>query len=132
MSPRINPIQVKSRSTLHHGSLGPSLKQNKRNLKQPNRVLCSRIELPPFLIQHWVKVPTIDGARKIFAKFKPLKQLFRCFSANFLTIYSRLNTNSPALSIYFCLCHICITTASCHLSSSFLQHLSLKFYLLKW
>ena len=30
-------------------------------------------------------------------KFKPLKQLFRCFPANFLTIYSRLNTNSSVL-----------------------------------
>ena len=38
-------------------------------------------------------------AKKIFAKFKPLKQLFPCFSANFLTIYSRLNTSSPVLFI---------------------------------
>ena len=36
---------------------------------------------------------------KFFAKFKPLKQLFRCFLVNFFTIYSRLNTNSPVLFI---------------------------------
>ena len=29
-------LQVKSRSMLHHGSVGAILKQNKRNLKKPN------------------------------------------------------------------------------------------------
>ena len=29
-------VQVKSRGLLHHGSVGASLKQNKRNLRKPN------------------------------------------------------------------------------------------------
>ena len=36
LPPRIFSVQVKSRSMLHHGSVGASLKQNKRNLKEPN------------------------------------------------------------------------------------------------
>ena len=36
LPPRIISVQVKSRSMLYHGSVGASLKQNKRNLKKPN------------------------------------------------------------------------------------------------
>ena len=36
LPPHIISIQVKSWSMLHHGSVGASLKQNKRNLKKPN------------------------------------------------------------------------------------------------
>ena len=36
LPPHIISVQVKSRSMLHHGSVGASLKQNKRNLKKPN------------------------------------------------------------------------------------------------
>ena len=36
LPPRIIFVQVKSRNILHHGSVGASLKQNKRNLKKPN------------------------------------------------------------------------------------------------
>ena len=35
LPPHITSVQVKSRSMLHHGSVGASLKQNKRNLKKP-------------------------------------------------------------------------------------------------
>ena len=34
--PHIISVQEKSRSMLHHGSVGASLKQNKRNIKKPN------------------------------------------------------------------------------------------------
>ena len=36
LPPHISSAQVKSRSMLHHGSVGASLKQNKRNLKKRN------------------------------------------------------------------------------------------------
>ena len=36
LPPHIISVQVKSRSMLHHGSAGASLKQNKRKLKKPN------------------------------------------------------------------------------------------------
>ena len=36
LPPHIISIQVKSRSMLHHGSVGASLKQNKKYLKKPN------------------------------------------------------------------------------------------------
>ena len=36
LPPHIISVQVKSRSMLHHGSVGASLKQNKRNIKKPN------------------------------------------------------------------------------------------------
>ena len=36
LPPHIISVQVKSRSMLPHGSVGASLKQNKRNLKKPN------------------------------------------------------------------------------------------------
>ena len=59
------------------------------------RVLCSQIFVP---VSNIGLSPPWLGA-KFFAKFKPLKQLFRCFLVNFFTIYSRLNTNSPVLFI---------------------------------
>ena len=34
LPPDIISVQVKSRNMLHHGSVGASLKQNKRNLKK--------------------------------------------------------------------------------------------------
>ena len=34
--PHICSVQVKSRSMLHHGSVGGNFKKNKRNLKRPN------------------------------------------------------------------------------------------------
>ena len=34
--PHIISVQGKSRSMLHHGSVGASLKQNKRNIRKPN------------------------------------------------------------------------------------------------
>ena len=36
LPPHIISVQVNSRNMLHHGSVGASLKQNKRNLKKPN------------------------------------------------------------------------------------------------
>ena len=36
LPPHIIPLQVKSQSMLHHGSVGASIKQNKRNLNKPN------------------------------------------------------------------------------------------------
>ena len=36
LPPHIISVQVKSWSMLHHGSVGASLKQNKRNIKKPN------------------------------------------------------------------------------------------------
>ena len=53
------------------------------NNRHQSRVLYSRILLPPFLYMIELKSPPWWEINKNFAKLKPLKQLFCCFSANF-------------------------------------------------
>ena len=105
---------------------GPSKicrRQPLKNLK--GRVLCNRILLPPFLISYIFNIglPQHGWGQRQFFKIRTSKTAISLFLANFLTIYFRLNTNTPVLFIEFCLRHTWVTITSYHLSSCFLRQL---------
>ena len=69
LPPHIFSVQVKSRSMLHHGSLGASLKQNKRNL-----TLTLNLLLPFFVFHNKICVVII-----IFTAFSFLRLIHGLF-----------------------------------------------------
>ena len=53
LPPHTISVQVKSRSMLHHRSVGTSLKQNERNLKKPNLNPTLTLNVPlPSIVFH--------------------------------------------------------------------------------